>query len=79
MASAQINLIIGDYFKAYKEGLKYTDQAAELITWLHSKTYVLALLRDTQIQATGHAKAVLRAVLACWTAHYLAYRQLLKI
>jgi len=43
--------------------------AAELITWLRSKTFVLGKL----------PYAVLRAVLTRWTAHYNAYRRLLEL
>ena len=43
--------------------------AAELITWLRSKTFVLDKL----------PYAVLRAVLTRWTAHYNAYRRLLDL
>jgi hypothetical protein len=76
----QINLVVGDYFKAEQEFLVCADKATELISWLRSKTLVLALLRQAQIDATGgHAKAVIRAVITRWTAHYLAYRRLLEL
>ena len=53
--------------------------ANELITWLRSKTFVLALLRAAHFDATGMAKTVIRAVLTWWTAHFQAYRQLLEL
>ena len=63
--------------------LEYADQATELITWLRSKTQVLALLREVQElqQRLGPLviKAVIRAVLTRWTAHYLAYSRLLDL
>ncbi|KAG6913948.1 hypothetical protein DXG01_003329 [Tephrocybe rancida] len=59
----KINLIVGDYFKCKAYILVYTDQATELIGWLHSKTLVLALI----------------PVLTQWTAHYLAFNQLLDL
>src|SRR6266511_4224763 len=43
--------------------------ATQLITWLHSKTLILANL----------PLAVLRAVLTQWTSHYTAYRRLLQL
>ena len=39
----QINLMVGDYFKSKAGVLEFADQASELITWLHSKTLILAL------------------------------------
>jgi len=43
--------------------------ATQLITWLRSKTRVLANLPLT----------VLRAVITRWTAHYMAFRRLLQL
>jgi hypothetical protein len=62
-------LVVGDIFSSDSDLLEYTDLAAELITWLRSKTYVLGKL----------SAAVLRAVLTRWTAHYSAYRRLLEL
>lgn len=56
---------------------KYTDEAGKLITWLRSKTLVLALLRENQIKTTGTTLAILRAILTRWTAHLRAYERLL--
>ena len=74
-----MNLVVGDYFKDNKALLKCTDDATELIGWLCSKTFVLALLNEAQMKATGTAKAVIRAVLTRWTVHYMAYRRLLEL
>ena len=41
----QVNLVVGNYFKSNVNILKYTDKATQLITWLHSKTLVLAMLQ----------------------------------
>lgn len=62
-------MIVGDIFASNSDILEYTDLAAELITWLRSKTYVLNSL----------PYAILRAVLTRWTAHYNAYRRLLDL
>ncbi|KIJ08508.1 hypothetical protein PAXINDRAFT_88772 [Paxillus involutus ATCC 200175] len=75
----QVNLIVGDYFKHNPQLLTHTDNATELITWLRSKTLVLTLIRETQLLAGEKICAVIRAVLTCWTAHYLAYRRLLQL
>lgn len=75
----QINLVVGDYFKSDDELLDYTDQATELITWLRSKSLVLAILRDAQVALDKPVLAVIRAVLTRWTAHYQAYRRLLDL
>lgn len=53
--------------------------AQELITWLRSKTQVLALLREIQMATIGRTVAILRAVLTRWLSHYLAYRRLLEV
>jgi hypothetical protein len=59
--------------------LGYIDQAAELITWLRSKTLLLALLREHQLKAGNKTKSVLRAVLTRWTSHYLAFQRLIEL
>ncbi len=66
---SQINLVVGDFFKSDSNLVLYVDDAVELIGWLRSKTTILAHLPF----------AVLRAVLAQWTAHYTAFRRLLKL
>ena len=54
--------------------------ACDLISWLRSKTLVLARLRALQ-EENGRVPAltVIRAVLTRWTAHYLAFRRLLEL
>ncbi|KAJ7358553.1 hypothetical protein DFH08DRAFT_686886, partial [Mycena albidolilacea] len=59
--------------------LKYSKQATELITWLHSKTFVLALIRQIQVENGSNPLTIIRAVLTRWTAHYLAYCRLLEV
>ena len=60
--------------------LEFTNDATELITWLRSKTQVLALLREVQARLGENAvKAVIRAFLTQWMAHYLSYSRLLDL
>ena len=63
----KINLVVGDYFKSQTSVLEFSDQATELITWLHSKTQVLALLREVQelqaILGSFVIKAIICAIL----------------
>ena len=60
--------------------LEFTDDATELISWLRSKTQILALLREVQARlGENTVKAVIRAVLTRWTAHYLSYSRLLDL
>jgi hypothetical protein len=75
----QVNLVVGKYFKSNANVLKYTDQATQLITWLRSKTLVLAMLRKVRIDANLTPLSVIRAVLTRWTAHYMAYQCLLEL
>ena len=76
----QVNLIVGDYMKCQAPMLLYGEKATELITWLWSKTYVLALLQVIQINnhinppPFGDLSVILQ-----WTAHYLAYTCLLEL
>ncbi|THU86619.1 hypothetical protein K435DRAFT_683254, partial [Dendrothele bispora CBS 962.96] len=64
-------LIVGDYFsKSNADALKFMDDATELITWLRSKTLILAHLQG---------KVVIRAVLTRWTAHYQAFVRLVEL
>ncbi|KAJ3771237.1 hypothetical protein FB446DRAFT_645581, partial [Lentinula raphanica] len=72
-------LIVGDYFKTDRGFLIFSKQAAELITWLRSKTLVLALIRDIQAEHNQPHVTVIRAVLTRWTSHYLAFKCLLEL
>ncbi|KAH9079140.1 hypothetical protein EDB83DRAFT_2178078, partial [Lactarius deliciosus] len=72
-------LIVGDYFKAESIYVKHSKMASELISWLRSKTYVLACLRQIQTQYRKPPLTVIRAVLTRWTAHYLAFKRLLEL
>jgi len=75
----QVNLVVSDYFKSESEVLIYTDKATEVITWLCSKTLVLCLIHELQLQTSGTMKAVFHAVLTCWTAHYMTFNHLLEL
>jgi hypothetical protein len=59
--------------------LKHSKRATDLIAWLRSKTFVLALLRQIQLDSGKNPLSVIRAVLTRWTAHYLAYCRLLDL
>ncbi|KAJ3899457.1 hypothetical protein F5879DRAFT_810857, partial [Lentinula edodes] len=72
-------LIVGDYFKVDQGFLQYSKHATELITWIRSKTYVLALIRNAQLEARQPVVTIIQAVLTRWTSHYLAFRCLLDI
>ena len=56
------------------------DLADDLITWLQSKTMVLALISEACHSLEGNVpSSVIHAVITCWTAHYLAYDQLIAL
>ena len=74
-----MNLIVGDYFKTETTFVQYSKMACDLISWLRSKTYVLAGLRDIQIQSGKMPLTAICAVITRWTAHYLAFRRLLEL
>ena len=80
--------MVGDYFKVSEAQVfvTCTKHATELITWLQSKTQVLAMLRDIQKginlanpSASHRILSVIQAILTRWTAHYLAYHRLLDL
>ncbi|KAI0082950.1 ribonuclease H-like domain-containing protein [Irpex rosettiformis] len=75
----QTYLIVGDYFKCNADILAYASRAEQVISWLRSKTYVLAQLQIFQEHSNPGVlpKSVVRAVLTRWTSHFLAYRRLL--
>ena len=74
-----MNLIVGDYFKAETIFVTHSKLACELITWLCSKTTILAHLRDVQCRYRKSPITIIRAVLTRWMAHYLAFRRLLEL
>jgi hypothetical protein len=73
--------VVGDYFKSKAEILTFADEASDLITWLRSKTLILALLREVQQALPGNKniRAIIRAVLTRWTMHYQAFRRLREL
>lgn len=77
----QINLVVVNYFHVPGAVvlLGYGEAATELITWLRSKTFVLAKIRDIQIANNNSVVSVRRAVITRWTSHYSAYERLLKL
>ncbi|KAI0801429.1 ribonuclease H-like domain-containing protein [Fomes fomentarius] len=78
----QIELVVHDYFKADTDIFVWTKQADEVICWLRSRNYLLALLLDIQKQLPGNhgpPKTVIRGVLTRWMSYYLAYRRLLEL
>ena len=75
-----MNLIVGDYFKSQKADIKkWANKAMALITWLWSKTIILAAIRSQHAENHLSMLAVIRAVITQWTAHYLAYHWLLEL
>ncbi|KAH8107176.1 hypothetical protein BXZ70DRAFT_885183, partial [Cristinia sonorae] len=72
-------LIVGDYFKAKSDALEYSEQAADMISWLRSRTIILALLRQIQNSIGTTPLTILRAVLTRWTSHLRAYQRLLAV
>ena len=75
-----MNLIVGDYFKSQKADIKkWANKAMALITWLWSKTIILAAIRSQHAENHLSMLAVIRAVITQWTAHYLAYHRLLEL
>ena len=73
--------MVGDYFKSKVEILVFANVALDLIAWLHSKTFILTLLREVQQALPGNTniRAVIRAVLTRWTMHYQAFWRLWEL
>lgn len=60
--------------------MEFVDTADDLITWLRSKTSVLAQISEACHSLGGNIPtSVIRAVITRWTAHYLAYHRLLTL
>ncbi|KAF8173673.1 hypothetical protein BJ912DRAFT_1065043 [Pholiota molesta] len=78
-------LVVGDYMRVSGTALlPYAEKANTLITFLRSKTQILALMRGIQegIRATNPSTrilSVIRPVVTRWTAFYLAYTRLLEL
>ncbi|KAI0349577.1 hypothetical protein OH77DRAFT_1414734 [Trametes cingulata] len=80
--NTQVDLVVRNYFASKAPLFSWTKEADEVIKWLRSRTYLLALLRDIQESLPGFqgpAKTVIRGVATRWTSHYLAYRRLLEL
>ncbi|KAI5898768.1 uncharacterized protein SCHCODRAFT_02173469 [Schizophyllum commune H4-8] len=78
----QIQLVVGDYFDSDSDVAASSTQAEELITWLRSKSLLLGLIRQFQLDAKPPPPTVLTIIRACltrWTSHYLAFSRLLQL
>jgi len=75
----QINLVVGDYFKANSELLVFTNKCNDLITWLRSKTQVLGLIREAAARYGRTATAIIRPQSTRWTSNYLAYDRICQL
>lgn len=75
----QINLVVGNYLTCETLFVCISRQASELISWLRGRTFILALIQETQRSLNKVAVSVLRIVLTRWTAHFLAFRRLLEL
>src|ERR1700733_471883 len=76
----QINLVVGNYLACETLFLRISREASELISWLRGGTFVLALIRETQVSLLNKSPvSVLRIILTRWTAHFLAYCRLLEL
>ncbi|EJF56157.1 hypothetical protein DICSQDRAFT_72102, partial [Dichomitus squalens LYAD-421 SS1] len=78
-------LVVHDYFKSANASiLSWTKIADEIIRWLRGRPYLLAILRDVQLNLPTHHHgnsplSVIRGVLTRWTSIYFAYRRLLQL
>ncbi|KAH9831451.1 uncharacterized protein C8Q71DRAFT_715432, partial [Rhodofomes roseus] len=75
-------LIVGDYFddeETYSWFTICAEQANEVIVWLRSRTFLLALLREIQENNGKTPLSVILAALTRWTTHYLSYKRLLDL
>jgi hypothetical protein len=75
----QINLVVGNYLACETLFVRISREASELISWLRGRTFVLALIRETQASLNKATVSVLRIILTQWTAHFLAFRRLLEL
>ena len=79
----------GDYFQAENVIvlLKSSKEATNLITWLKSKTQILGLMHKAQkamhqinvADVPYPILTLIHAVITRWTAHFLAFKQLLDL
>ena len=59
--------------------MECAEQANEVIIWLRSRTFLLALLTEIQESNGKPPLTVILAVLTRWTTHYLSYKRLLEL
>ena len=64
--------------------MKYAEAASSLITWLRSKTQLLALIHGIQeamklMKTTLIVITIIQAIITQWTSHFTAYEHLLRL
>ncbi|KAJ8595427.1 hypothetical protein M405DRAFT_759096, partial [Rhizopogon salebrosus TDB-379] len=77
--SHQINLILGDYYKANTDISAVVDNANEIIKWFNNHSFALGLLNTEQVSMSNRALALILPVVTCWTSHFCSVSRLLEV
>ncbi|KAH6866158.1 ribonuclease H-like domain-containing protein [Coprinopsis sp. MPI-PUGE-AT-0042] len=76
----QLNLVVGDLFKADDAILLHVNEAIELVKWFNSHSRGLGLLNVEQASlAGGKVLALILPVISRWTAHFCSLSRLLNV
>ena len=70
---------MGDYLNLKLAFLEAAQEAVEVIKWFNNHSRALGMLRQDQVKRSGHALALIMAIITRWTTHYLSISRLLKL
>lgn len=79
LTSRQINLVVGDIFKAKGVFVEIIDDAVEVIKWFNNHSRALGQLKKVQKTKIGTILALIKPVLTRWTSHYLSISCLVQL
>ncbi|OJA09942.1 hypothetical protein AZE42_14003, partial [Rhizopogon vesiculosus] len=68
--SHQINLILGDYYKANMDISALVDNANGVIKWFNNHSFALGLLNGEQMSMSDKVLALILPIVTCWTSHF---------
>ncbi|EUC60305.1 hAT family dimerization protein [Rhizoctonia solani AG-3 Rhs1AP] len=73
----QINLILGDLFKAKMDFISAVAMSQEVIKWFNNHSRALEMLHNEQLHSLRKTLALITPVLTRWTSIYMSVRRLL--
>ncbi|QRV84724.1 hAT family dimerization protein [Ceratobasidium sp. AG-Ba] len=74
----QVNLVVGDILRLKSGLVRTAADAIDIIKWMLNHSYLLGLLHEEQVRATGRTHSFSVPSITRWTAHFLSFSSLIS-